>query len=120
MFITTAIIAVLLAMAFLAAGLPKIAGQEKSVAQADHLGVPRGINRGIGGLEVLGALGALGVVAGLWSAWLGVAAGIGLTLLMIGALGSHARAKDPGKAMAPAAVFGLIAVVYVVLRAATA
>jgi uncharacterized membrane protein YphA (DoxX/SURF4 family) len=117
MFITTAIIAVLLAMAFLAAGLPKIAGQEKSVAQADHLGVPRGINRGIGGLEVLGAL---GVVAGLWSAWLGVAAGIGLTLLMIGALGSHTRAKDPGKAMAPAAVFGLIAVVYVVLRAATA
>jgi hypothetical protein len=117
MFITTAIIAVLLAMAFLAAGLPKIAGQESSVAQADHLGVPRGINRGIGGLEVLGAL---GVVAGLWSAWLGVAAGIGLTLLMIGALGSHVRAKDPGKAIAPATVFGLIAVVYVALRAATA
>ncbi|MFG2471479.1 DoxX family protein [Streptomyces canus] len=117
MFITTAIIAVLLAMAFLAAGLPKIARRESSVAQADHLGVPRGINRGIGGLEILGAL---GVVAGLWSAWLGVAAGIGLTLLMIGALGSHVRAKDPGKAIAPAAVFGLIAVVYVVLRAATA
>ncbi|MEU6198567.1 DoxX family protein [Streptomyces sp. NPDC047061] len=117
MFIVTVILAVLLALAFLAAGLPKIAGQEKSVAQADHLGVPQGVNRGIGGLEVLGAL---GTVAGLWAAWLGVAAGVGLGLLMVGALGAHVRAKDPGKAVAPATVFGLLAVAYVVLRAATA
>ncbi|MEU6371534.1 DoxX family protein [Streptomyces sp. NPDC046909] len=117
MFITAAIVAVLLALAFLAAGVPKVAAQAKAVTQADHLRVPHGVNRVIGVLEVLGAVGAL---VGLWLAWLGVAAGAGLALLMVGALAAHARAKDPGKAMAPAAVFGLIAVVYVVLRAATA
>ncbi|WP_460072950.1 DoxX family protein [Streptomyces sp. YKOK-I1] len=117
MFIIVVIVATLLALAFLAAGVPKVAGQAKALAQANHLRVPHGVNRAIGALEVLGAL---GVVVGLWSAWLGVAAGIGLALLMVGAVGAHVRAKDPGRAIAPATVFGLIAVVYVVLRAATA
>ncbi|MEV0637648.1 DoxX family protein [Streptomyces sp. NPDC050619] len=117
MFITAAIIAVLLALAFLAAGVPKVAGQAKALAQADHLGVPHGVNRVIGTLEVLGAAGA---VVGLWLAWLGVAAGAGLAVLMVGAVGAHVRAKDSGKAIIPAAVFGLLAVVYVVFRAASA
>ncbi|MEV5843556.1 DoxX family protein [Streptomyces sp. NPDC051985] len=117
MFITAAVVAVLLGLAFLAAGVPKVAGQAKAVAQADHLLVPHAVNRLIGCLEVLGAA---GVVAGLWLAWLGSAAGIGLALLMVGAVGAHVRAKDPTKAIVPALTFGVIAVVYVVLRAVTA
>ncbi|WP_217576719.1 DoxX family protein [Streptomyces sp. GbtcB7] len=117
MFITAAVLAVLLALVYLAAGAPKAAGQTKTTEQADHLGVSPGLYRAIGVLEVLGAA---GVVIGLWLAWLGVAAGTGLVLLMIGAAAVHARAKDPGKVLAPAVVLALVDVAYVVLRAATA
>ncbi|GGN19250.1 DoxX family protein [Streptomyces fuscichromogenes] len=117
MYITAVVFAVLLALVYLAAGSSKALGQDKALAQADHLGVPHGAYRLIGALEVLGAA---GVVVGLWVAWLGVAAGAGLALLMVGAVGTHLRAKDPGKAVVPALVLGLIAVVYVLLRLATA
>ncbi|MEU6198545.1 DoxX family protein [Streptomyces sp. NPDC047061] len=117
MYITAVVLAVLLALAYLAAGSSKALGQDKALAQADHLGVPHGVNRLIGVLEVLGAA---TVVVGLWVAWLGVAAGAGLALLMAGAVGAHLRAKDPGKAVVPALALGLIALVYVFLRLATA
>ena len=117
MFIGAAILATLLAPAFLAAGIPKVTGQAKMIAQADHLRVPYRVYRGIGVLE---ALGAVGVAVGLWSAWLGVSAGGGLALLMVGAVPAHLRAKDQRKAIAPAFVLGLLAVAYVVVRAATA
>lgn len=117
MLITAATLAALLALAFLAAGSSKITGQARALAQADHLRVPHGVYRAIGTLEVLGAI---GVVVGLWAAWLGVAAGAGLALLMLGALGAHLRANDRGKAIALAAVLGLVAVGYVVVRAAAA
>jgi hypothetical protein len=117
MFITTAVIGVLLALAYLAGGIPKAVAQAKTTEQADHLGVSHGLYRVIGVLEVLGAAGA---VIGLWLAWLGVAAGVGLVLLMIGAAVTHTRAKDPGKDIVPSVVLALIALAYVVLRAVTA
>ncbi|WP_086859681.1 DoxX family protein, partial [Streptomyces milbemycinicus] len=109
--------AALLALAFLAAGAQKATGQAKALEQADHLHVPHTLYRLVGVLEVLGVV---GVVIGLWVSWLGVAAAAGLTLMMVGAVGAHVRAKDPGKAMAPALVLALLAVAEVVLRAATA
>ncbi|MGW0582952.1 DoxX family protein [Streptomyces sp. NPDC002920] len=117
MFIVTAVVAALLALAFLAAGAQKATGQAKALEQADHLKVSHALYRLIGVLEVLGAV---GVVIGLWVPWLGIAAAAGLTLTMVGAVGAHARAKDPGKAMAPALVFALLAVAELALRAATA
>lgn len=105
---------VVVALLFLLAGVPKIAAAPKTVEQADHLGVPRGLYRVVGVLEVLGAA---GVVAGLWLSWLGVAAGAGLVLLVLGAVVSHLRAKDPVKALAPAVLALVFAGAYAVLAA---
>ena len=51
--------------------------------------------------------GALGLVLGIWSGWVGVAAGIGLVIYFVGAVVSHLRVGDV-KGMGPA-VFMLIA-----------
>jgi hypothetical protein len=51
--------------------------------------------------------GALGLVLGIWSPWVGVAAGIGLVIYFVGAVASHLRVGDV-KGMGPA-VFMLIA-----------
>ena len=106
------VLTVLVVLLFLAAGIPKITAAPRTVEQADHLGVPRGLYRLVGVLEVLGAA---GVVVGLWLPWLGAAAGVGLVLLMLGAVGSHLRAKDPLKALAPAVLAVVLAGAYVVL-----
>ncbi|SOD60344.1 DoxX-like family protein [Streptomyces zhaozhouensis] len=45
-------------------------------------------------LATLKLAGAVGLVAGLvWEPWLGVAAGVGLTLFFLGAVGAHLRAR---------------------------
>lgn len=104
--------ATLLALLFLAVGVPKAAAVPRTAEQADRFGVPRGLYRVVGVLEVLGGV---GVVVGLWLPWLGVAAGAGLALLMLGAAVSHLRAKDPAKALAPAVLTLLLAAAYIVL-----
>src|SRR5205823_13018164 len=38
--------------------------------------------------------GALGLVLGIWSPWVGVAAGIGLVIYFVGAVASHLRVGD--------------------------
>lgn len=109
-------LAVVLALAFLAAGIPKATAAARSTAQADHLGVPRGLYRLIGALEVLGAV---GVIVGLWLPWLGVAAGVGLTLLMVGAIASHLRAKDTARELAPALLIAALSVAHLAVRTLT-
>lgn len=56
-----------------------------------RLGVGSTMTRSIGALEIAGAL---GLMAGLWFKPLAVAAAAGLTLLLIGAVGFHLRARD--------------------------
>ena len=56
-----------------------------------RLGVGTPLQRTIGALEMLGGA---GLVVGIWLPMLGVAAGVGLFLLMIGAVGYHLRARD--------------------------
>jgi len=51
--------------------------------------------------------GALGLVLGIWSGWVGVAAGIGLVIYFVGAVVAHLRVGDV-KGMGPA-VFMLMA-----------
>lgn len=51
--------------------------------------------------------GALGLVLGIWSPWVGAAAGVGLVIYFVGAVVSHLRVGDV-KGMGPA-VFMLIA-----------
>ena len=113
--IAAAVIAVLLAFAFLAAGSAKIAGLPFMREAANHLGVPFTAYRGIGTLEIAGAL---GLALGFANKGIGVAAAIGLCLLMLGAVGSHLRSGDSLAKAAPALVLALLAAAYIGLRLA--
>lgn len=92
----------------LVAALSKVTGQRSMRDMAAHLGIAWPRYRAIGVLELAAVA---GIVAGLlWWPWLGVAAGGGVVLLMVGAVVAHARVKDPVGAMGPAlAVLALAA-----------
>ena len=113
--IATCVIAVLLAFAFLAAGGAKIAALPLMRESANHLGISYSAYRGIGVLEIAGVL---GLAVGYANKDIGVAAGIGLFLLLIGAVGSHFRSEDSFARMTPALVLGVLAAAYIGLRLA--
>lgn len=115
MFVVSIVLSVLLAVAFLGAGGAKLAGLQQMRTNAAHLDFPYPAWRGIGALEVAGAAGLL---VGLAWAPLGVAAAIGLTVLMIGAAAAHLRHGDPVAAAMPAMVLALVAVLTLVARLA--
>lgn len=98
MFIATIALSVLLAAAFLGSGAAKLAGAQQSIAIRDRLGVAAGLWRAVGILEVVAAV---GLAVGLGVPAIGIAAALGLVLLLIGAIGVHARSHDLSNA-APA------------------
>lgn len=116
MFIATAVLAILLAAGFVGAGLPKILAQPTAVDNARQHGYSVPAFRVVGLLEVAGAA---GLVIGLYWAPLGVAAAAGLALLIVGAVITHLRAKDPVKAAVPALLFGAASIAVLVLRLTT-
>ncbi len=80
--ITAWIIAGLLAVAFLGSAITKLLGQEMHVQNFQRWGIPLAFMYVIGVLELLGAVGVL-------IPKLRALAGLGLGLLMIGAVGTH-------------------------------
>ncbi|MDG9706965.1 DoxX family protein [Streptomyces sp. DH10] len=102
-------LAVVLVLVFLSLGGAKIAAVPFMRQAAAHLGMSPGLYRFVGTLEVAGAV---GLVLGLASAPLGVAAAIGLALLMTAAAVVHLRHGDPPVRALPAAVLALTAVAY--------
>lgn len=117
MSVATLVISIPLALMFGAVGTMKVLGHPAMVENAQHLGFSAGSFRILGLLELAGAAGLL---IGLAVLPLGIAAGVGLVLLMIGGAILHVRASDPVKAAAPAVVFGALTVVYVGLQFANA
>lgn len=83
----------------LVAGLSKVTGQRSMREMADHVSIRWSRYRLIGFLELAAVA---GVVLGLWLPWLGLAAGTGVVLLMVGAVVVHARVGDAPTAMMPA------------------
>ncbi|MCG5216897.1 DoxX family protein [Streptosporangium sp. KLBMP 9127] len=81
----------LIALVFLLAGAQKVLLRDPVTANLLRLGVGSTMTRAIGALEIAGAL---GLAAGLWLKPLAIAAAAGLTLLLIGAVGFHLRARD--------------------------
>ncbi len=70
-------------------------------------------------LPVLAAVeiaGALGLLVGIWSKPLGVAASIGFTLYFLGAVASHVRVRAKMNELVAPALLALLAVVTVVLE----
>jgi hypothetical protein len=103
---TTQIVAVLLAVVFGVAGIAKIGGAPVMRTAARHLGFTVGQYRVIGALELAGAIGLL---AGLVVPVLGIAAAIGLGLLLLGAGTAHLLHRDGASRVAVPLV--LVAVV---------
>jgi uncharacterized membrane protein YphA (DoxX/SURF4 family) len=112
-FITTVIIGSILAAMYLAAGLSKAMSAPQTVVQAAELKIQPRCYRLIGIVELLGAA---GVVIGLWVPLLGIAAGIGLGLMMVGAIVAHLRVGQSLQHAVPALVGAALAVGYIVLR----
>ncbi|WP_345562460.1 DoxX family protein [Nonomuraea rosea] len=81
----------LVALVFLLAGAQKVLLRDPVTANLLRLGVGSTMTRSIGALEIAGAL---GLAAGLWFKPLAIMAAAGLTLLLIGAVGFHLRARD--------------------------
>ena len=96
MFVT---ISLLLATACLLPSAGKLLGHPRMRQSAEHFGIRWPRYRLIGVAELAAAA---GVLAGLWRHPLGIAAAVGMTLLLIGALITHRRTADSGKEMAPA------------------
>jgi len=99
--ILTLVVSLLLGLAFVGAGVAKLRRQEPVTGTLEQLGVGASLQRAIGLLEVLGGA---GVVLGLLVQPLGIAAAVGLLVLMVGAVGYHAKAGDSVKASAGAVV----------------
>lgn len=116
MFIAAIALAVLLALTYGFGGAQKFTGSKESRERAEHLRISPGLQKVIGTLEILAAVGLL---AGLVVWPLGVAASAGLVLLMIGAVITHVRAGDGFAKLAPAIVLGIIALAELILRASS-
>lgn len=116
MFITALVASILLALVFVASGVPKVVGAKMMHEVADHFRLSTRTVRGIGSLEIAGSGGLL---MGLASAPLSIAAAAGLILLMALATGFHIRENDPLARTAAPALLGLLAAVTIVARAAS-
>ncbi|HEV3484610.1 MAG TPA: DoxX family protein, partial [Vicinamibacterales bacterium] len=106
------VLSVLLALVFLAAGLPKIAGPMAGQRRADiaRFGLPPGVTPAIGLIEVATA----GVLIAAVAAGNPNLARLGAALLvvtMLGALFAHVRVHDSVAHTAVPAVLGVLAVV---------
>ncbi|MDQ6658349.1 MAG: DoxX family protein [Actinomycetota bacterium] len=111
MHVAFVIVSIVLAVVFLGAGVSKITKQKQMVDTAAHLGFSVTQYQGIGALEVAAVV---GLIVGLFWKPLGIAAAIGLVLMMIGALVFHAKAKDGPKIMSAPALLGIVALVDVI------
>jgi hypothetical protein len=117
MSVTSAILAVLLALFFIGLGSAKILALQPMRERAAEVGFSTMAYRRIGMLEVAGAIGLL---LGSVEPLIGALAGAGLLLLLGGAVVAHLRNGDGPRKVAPAAVCGLLVVAYLVaLFAAT-
>jgi hypothetical protein len=113
--IAKVVVTALLAALFSFSSLIKLVGVRQSLEIRDHLGVKPVQWRLIGSLELAGVA---GVLAGL--AWppIGVAAAVGLALLMLGAIGFHVRASDSIADTAPSVIGLGLAVATALLQSA--
>lgn len=112
--IAAVLVTALLALLFAFSSLIKLAGVRRSLAIRDHLGIKPTQWRVIGLLELAGVAGAL---AGLAWAPLGVAAAVGLALLMLGAISFHVHASDSAADTVPAVIGLGLAVASAILLA---
>jgi uncharacterized membrane protein YphA (DoxX/SURF4 family) len=105
-------ITLLLAAACLVPAAGKLLAHPQMQATAAHFGIPWSRYRFIGVAELAAAA---GILAGLAVPALGVAAALGMTVLLVIALGVHRQAGDSPKDATPAFVALGLSLVYLAL-----
>ena len=98
----------------LGGGVGKVTGQP-AMRERQHFAIQWERYRFLGVVEIAAAV---GVVAGLWLNALGLAAGVGVTALMVGATLFHVRFDDPAKRSVAALVAPAASAAYVAFQAA--
>lgn len=107
--IVLTVLAVLLAVLFVVLGVSKLLALPRMRELAAHAGFSVAAYRGIGALEVAGAAGLL---IGLTVPLLGASAGVGLLLLLVGAVITHVRNGEGIRELAPAVVCAVLVAGY--------
>jgi hypothetical protein len=116
MFISYAVVAIVLSLALVISGAAKLAKQPRLVdGLVGQLGVPLPWFPALASAELAGAA---GLIIGLWVPGLGIAAAIGVVLYFIGAITAHLRAGQ--KNISPPLPFLILGVAALVLRIASA
>ena len=113
--VAIAVFGALTALFMLGGGVGKVTGQPAMRESAQHFAIEWEHYRFLGVVEIAAAV---GVVAGLWLTGVGLAAGVGVTALMVGAVLYHARFGDPAKRTVPALVALAVSAAYVALQTA--
>jgi hypothetical protein len=116
MFVAYAVVAVILSIVLIASGRGKLVRDQRIVQSLTGVGVPLSWFPYLAACEFAGALGLL---AGLVVAPLGIAAAIGVAIYFAGAVITHLRARDLKGLGMPLALLA-VAVVALVFRLASA
>jgi putative oxidoreductase len=101
------VVQVVLGLLFVVVGSMTVAGRKMFVENFRRFGYPQWFRIVTGSLE---ALGGLGLLIGIWLPWLAALASAGLTLVMLGAVLTQLRVRDPLKKIALAIVMGALAI----------
>jgi putative oxidoreductase len=102
---------VVLGLLFFLIGCMMIAGMKPLVENFRHFGYPQWFRVMTGSLE---ALGGAGLLIGIWIPVLAALASAGLALVMLGAVFTHVRVREPLKKSTPAIVLGALASLVVI------
>jgi uncharacterized membrane protein YphA (DoxX/SURF4 family) len=104
-----AVLSLPLAAAYVLPGSAKLLAHPKMRRAAAHFGIPWSRYRLLGIAELAAAA---GILIGIWWPALGVAAAIGMILLLVGALVTHRRSGDAVQEAAPALVVLVLTIAY--------
>ena len=111
--ITLDILGGFLAISIAFSALGKIKRIPGAVAAISHVGVKESQYNQLAALEILGSLGLL---VGIWSKPIGVAASVGIALYFIGAQTAHIRVRDSFKDQFPAFFLFLVSAAVLILQ----
>jgi putative oxidoreductase len=107
MSIVIILVQVVLGLLFLAIGSMTVAGRKMFVENFRHFGYPQWFRVVTGSLEVLGGLGLL---IGIWLPWLAALASAGLILVMLGAVFTEVRTREPLQKIVLPIVMGVLSI----------
>ena len=102
------VVQAVLGLLFVVIGSMTVAGRKMFVEKFRRFGYPQWFRIVTGSLEVLGGIGLL---IGIWLPWLAALASAGLILVMLGAVVTEVRTREPLQKIVLPIVLGALAIV---------